>query len=255
MSMDKKHLEALYEEFHSNSKRILSPPDRNNFTYRHVIKFLTDNTDLGKPKKILDIGCGVGSISFFLSTNYPNSSVTGLDISKKAIDACLEYKKLIKSKNTSFSRLKVENYTNHKQKFDIIIASEVIEHLVDDKKFIENCSKLLDKNGALLITTPSKNAPLFKLGLLKSFDRRVGHIRRYEMAELKKIINLAGFKIKDEKLNEGILRNFLFTNKLGGFLLKFVNKFLILNNILTYIDNFLIKVFGESNIYTYSIKQ
>lgn len=255
MSMDKKNLEALYEEFHSNSKRILSPPERSNFTYRHVIKFLTDNTDLEKPKKILDIGCGVGSIAFFLSTNYPCVSVTGIDISKKAIDACLEYKKLIKSKNTSFSRMKVENYVNHKQKFDIIIASEVIEHLVDDKKFVENCGKLLEKNGSLLITTPSKNAPLFRLGLLNSFDRRVGHIKRYKMAELRKIINSAGFKTKDEKLNEGILRNFLFTNKFGGFLLRFVNKFFILNNILTYIDNLLIKAFGESNIFIYSIKQ
>ena len=42
-------------------------------------------------------------------------------------------------------------------KFDIIIATEVLEHQVDPKDFIETSFKLLKENGLLVITVPNKD--------------------------------------------------------------------------------------------------
>ena len=62
----------------------------------------------------------------------------------------------------------------------------------------------------LIITTPSSNAPLYRLGLATEFDKKVGHIRRYTQSELRQKAKAAGYKIVYEQKNEGIVRNFLF---------------------------------------------
>mgnify|MGYP001604730736 FL=1 len=63
-----------------------------------------------------------------------------------------------------------------------------------------------------------------------------------------------GLEILELKKTEGILRNFLFTNSLGGFLLKILNKWPI-SKIVTFLDNLTIPVFGESDIFLVAKKK
>jgi ubiquinone biosynthesis O-methyltransferase len=41
--------------------------------------------------------------------------------------------------------------------FDVIVASEVIEHIRQPVNFLSACSKLLKPNGLLILTTPNRN--------------------------------------------------------------------------------------------------
>ncbi|OGV92739.1 hypothetical protein A3B57_02985 [Microgenomates group bacterium RIFCSPLOWO2_01_FULL_47_10] len=255
MSITKTGNRQLYEKFHKESNPISVLPLKNNFTYRHIFDFLEKNIDFNKQKKILDIGCGVGSISFYISNNFPDTKIIGIDISKKAISACLIYKKISRSKNTEFLCSSFEELKINNNQFDLIIASEVIEHIKEDHAFIKKAYKALKPDGMLFITTPSINAPLFRLGMLNRFDERVGHLRRYSFESLSKAIKSNELIIKSKKFNEGILRNILFTNKIGGILLRAVNRIQFLNNIITITDNALLRVFGESNIFLLSKKQ
>ena len=105
-----------------------------------------------KKLKILDIGCGGGLLSEPMSRL--GAKVTGIDASQQNINVAkthsLEKKLKIKYICSSPEKLKV------KDKFDIILNMEIVEHVDDVNFFIENCSKFLKRNGIMYIATLNK---------------------------------------------------------------------------------------------------
>ena len=105
-----------------------------------------------KKLKILDIGCGGGLLSEPMSRL--GAKVTGIDASQQNINVAkthsLEKKLKIKYICSSPERLKI------KDKFDIILNMEIVEHVDDVNFFVENCSKFLKRNGIMYIATLNK---------------------------------------------------------------------------------------------------
>lgn len=106
----------------------------------------------------------------------------------------------------------------------------------------------------MIASSPSKNAPLYRMGALKTFDRKVGHLRRYSENDFVDLFKKEGFVILETNKTEGILRNFLFTNPFGGFLLRILNK-KPFSRVVTFIDNLSVPLFGESDIYIVAQKR
>ena len=106
----------------------------------------------------------------------------------------------------------------------------------------------LKGDGVLFLSTPSKNAPLFKIGITKKRDIKTGHLRRYTTKNLTEKLKKIGFTIIKTKKTEGILRNFLFFTNIGCFPLRLANKFQLISDIFTFLDNISLKLFGESQI-------
>ena len=107
----------------------------------------------------LDVGCGGGILSEPL--NRLGAIVTGIDASDKAIEIAKEHS--LKSRlditykctNTSeLIKSKKEKFIN---KFDIVIASEVIEHVNNRGKFLSDISKLSRPGGLIIFTTINKS--------------------------------------------------------------------------------------------------
>ena len=193
---------------------------------------------------ILDIGCGVGTISLLLASW--GNKVEGIDISSIAIDSCKNSAKLLNlEKNINFKQFDFKDYKENK-KFDFIICLEVIEHLENDREALQKMFTFLKPSGKLIVSTPSKNAPLFRLGYTRNFDKRVGHLRRYNLEELQKKIEDAGFKILESYKKEGIIRNFLFLNPVVGKFIRFIRG--PITYFVTFIDNIAVKIFGESDL-------
>ena len=101
---------------------------------------------------ILDIGCGGGLLSEPMSRMGAN--VTGIDASNKNIKIA----KLHSKKN----KLKI-NYIcsspeklKNKEKYDVILNMEIVEHVEDVNFFLMTCSKLLKKNGLMFVATINK---------------------------------------------------------------------------------------------------
>lgn len=235
-------MSKLYERFHKQAKKQHRIISDSNFTYAEIIPIL-NKYKLSK-RHILDIGCGAGAIDFYLAKR--NNFVTGIDISKKAINACRrDAKKLNVSDKTKFYASNIEKI-NIKSKFYVILALEIIEHIENDDRLIKTIFKALKQKGLLILSTPSICAPLYKIGFLDKFDKRVGHLRRYSKKNLTNKIKNAGFKIIEVKNNEGILRNLLFTTKLGSVILRVINK-LNLGKAFTLMDKISIVFFGESD--------
>ncbi|MBI5358323.1 class I SAM-dependent methyltransferase [Candidatus Amesbacteria bacterium] len=173
-------------------------------------------------------------------------SVVGVDISENVIKMC-------KQNSTQFNLNYIDFICSgkvpqkiKKLKFDLIICSEVIEHVDADVELIRELANLLNDNGLIIITTPSINAPLYKMGLLNKFDKRVGHLRRYTEEELLKKIKLSGLKIISLYKREGILRNSLFNLNGFGWIIRFIRGPMI--NIVSYIDMLTVGLFGESDL-------
>lgn len=233
----------LYEEFHKLTKRHSKIIEIDDFTQGKLLKILSKY--LQGRKKILDIGCGTGSKDFFLAKE--GHHVDGIDISERAIKSCKESSKRFGLKNASFHVSSIEKYSKKKQ-YDIILMIEVIEHIKNDKKILNLVSKLLSKNGILVLSTPSINSPLYKWGFLFEFDKKVGHIRRYSLDEIVKLTTLNDLRIIYTEKTEGILRNFIFTNKIGGLFLKIINRVKVIALTVTLFDNILLRIFGESDL-------
>ena len=101
---------------------------------------------------ILDIGCGGGLLSEPMCRMGAN--VTGIDASNKNIKIAKLHSKKNKLKInylcSSPEKLKIKN------KFDVILNMEIVEHVEDIDFFLKSCSKLLKKNGLMFVATINK---------------------------------------------------------------------------------------------------
>ncbi len=234
----------FYDGYHRNIKITKKTIGENNFTYYSIIK--TIKPFLTKEKNILDIGCGSGTLDFYLSSrcNY----IKGIDISTKAINTCKYSAQNLKITNTEFQVAIFPETLIEKENFDIVLCIEIIEHVAEERKAIKNINKYLKKGGIAIISVPSISAPLYKLGLTKKFDQRVGHIRRYSSIRLKKLLKEASFKILKEKNYSGIIRDLIFTSECTDLIIRTANKFQLIGDIITFLDNMSLKLFGYSQI-------
>jgi len=219
-------MDKQYNDFHKDSRIQKKLINKNNFTYRLIIKELEKVLSNIKKNKvnILDYGCGVGTLDFYLAST--GNNVTGVDISSLSIELCERSAREMNlgdrvrfSVNSDF--WKRVNITN--SKFDLIICSEVIEHVRNDTILLRNLLKVLNKGGYIFLTTPSNNAPLFKMGIADSFDNKVGHLRRYDVESLISTFEKIGMRVENVRKVEGILRNSLFIIPILEFFIKFIN--------------------------------
>ena len=105
-----------------------------------------------KDIRILDIGCGGGLLSEPMSRL--GASVTGIDASNKNISIA----KLHSKKNNldiNYFCSSPENF-KVKDKFDVILNMEIVEHVEDVNFFLKSCSNLLKKNGIMFVATLNK---------------------------------------------------------------------------------------------------
>ena len=107
----------------------------------------------------LDIGCGGGILSERLSRL--GAKVTGIDASKTSINVAKEHSKKTRLEidyrcitTSEMLKTKKEKFFN---KFDIVIASEVIEHVNERKIFLSDISKLCRSGGLIVFTTINKS--------------------------------------------------------------------------------------------------
>lgn len=233
----------FYDKYYKNRKIQQRVIENKNYTYRYILKSI--DPFLKKKIEVLDIGCGVGTVDFYLARN--SKLVTGVDYSYKAINiAKLNAEKLGISKNLKFYQKKFPEQ-KIPGKYDMVLCLEVLEHLKNDKFVAEKIKNLLSKNGIAFFSVPSLNSPLYKLGLAKWHDERVGHQRRYTAEALAALVKTSGLKIIKVEKKESVLRNILFSFPLFSIMVRVANRFSIISDILTFFDNIL-SVFGEGQI-------
>ncbi len=105
-----------------------------------------------KGKKVLDIGCGNGVQSIYLSNNYSPEHVIGVDINSDSISIAKDEKKNNKIKKVDFYIDNAQDLINIKDNsIDVIVNIESAFHYPDKKSFIKEVSRVLKPNGHFLI--------------------------------------------------------------------------------------------------------
>ncbi|KAJ5106920.1 S-adenosyl-L-methionine-dependent methyltransferase [Penicillium angulare] len=95
--------------------------------------------------KILDIGCGPGSIALDLASFVPQGSITGIDSNETAINSARELSQKRKIQNATFKVSNVLNLPYEDSTFDIVCAHQVLIHLPNEP----NSSPLPSNIGAV----------------------------------------------------------------------------------------------------------
>lgn len=113
-------------------------------SYRPIYEFLKNKKNLN----ILDIGCGHGYLTYAMKEM--GNNVKGIDISKNAIDSAKS------NFGNYYSNCNLKNHQAEK-KYNLIVATELIEHLLDPFEFIQDCLNLLTPEGTIILTTPNKD--------------------------------------------------------------------------------------------------
>ena len=99
--------------------------------------------------KILDYGGGIGFLSAELKRL--GHEVTLVDQSMEALSTAAYY---FKKENLNINILKAEKgYFDTDNKYDIIIAKDLIEHVIEDKSMFEDLFNYLEDGGKLILTT------------------------------------------------------------------------------------------------------
>ena len=103
-------------------------------------------------KKVLEVGCGYGSLSVYMSKK--GAKVTGVDISSEAIkiskrNASLNNQKIV------FKQSKGEKLDFEDEEFDLVVSCEVLEHIPNYTKAIDEIIRVTKKSGKMIITTPN----------------------------------------------------------------------------------------------------
>ncbi len=108
--------------------------------------------------KILEIGCGRGFYLKSINAIRPEIGLTGVDVNQKYLNKAKKFvnNKLVKIIHGDASKLLFDNNT-----FDGIIASEILEHVDDDKKVLSEISRVLTPNGVVMISVPNRNYPFW----------------------------------------------------------------------------------------------
>lgn len=160
-------------------------------------------------KKVLDVACGTGLLGKSFGTR-----VYGFDSNQEAI-------KVAEENGLRVQLADIEqkwNYPNNY--FDIVIASHIIEHMVNPDHLILEAKRVLKKNGHLIVITPNLAAWFNRILLLFGFQpfftevstvdktlgltftrkltpvrNTLGHLRVFTPGALKDILRLHGFKV------------------------------------------------------------
>jgi len=138
---------------------------------------------VGKSSKILEIGCSSGPlISLLQKSGFEN--IWGIDTSRRAIQLCK--KRGIKN---VFARNGAKTGFE-KESFEVIIASDVLEHIKDEAKALNEWKRILKRGGKLIVFAPA-------FGFLWGEHDVVNqHFRRYTQKGLVRSLEKAGFRVE-----------------------------------------------------------
>lgn len=136
---------------------------------------------------IADFGCGRGWLSNKLSAY---GEVTGFDISEEAINNAKNAYPNIRFVCLDASQPIDNEFSN---KFNLVLSSEIIEHIIDQKVYLQNIKFLLCDGGNFVLTTPNGIwKSVFYVGERLNWKQPIENWRTSD--ELKKLISEIGLK-------------------------------------------------------------
>ncbi|MGE0792833.1 MAG: class I SAM-dependent methyltransferase [Candidatus Woesearchaeota archaeon] len=161
---------------------------------KKILKFLSKKNKIN----LLDVGSGRGHFFEEINKYIPNINYIGVDFSEKQVE-------IGKKNGLDIRKQDLTKKWNFKdESFDVVFASEIIEHIFDTDFFVSEANRVLKKNGIIIITTPNVASLGDRLRLLfgklpSALENRAslnhsGHIRAFVKKDLINLLKDNNFK-------------------------------------------------------------
>lgn len=185
--------------------------------FEHVVDLLTRLA----PKRVLDFGCGTGTnLTIPLAERFPNITFVGVDSDVQTVEYA---SKVNTAPNLTFALIEG---ADEMAPYDLVIASEVVEHVEEPVEFLLFLRERLRPGGNLLLTMPNGFGPFEMTAFAESLIYIVGigplaerlvkrgkskisrptiadtlaispHVNFFSMRRMRKLIADSGFKIRE----------------------------------------------------------
>ena len=139
-------------------------------------------------ESVLDVGCGNGELLSIMASIYPQAKLNGTDLSDFVISKNQKYYPQVDFKTLDIQKDKLS------ESYDLVICSEVIEHIEDQKSTFRNLAEMVKSGGHLLLTCPT--------GHMYETEKKFGHVHHPTIPELLEYANSNGL-ICEKTINWG----------------------------------------------------
>ena len=150
---------------------------------------------VGKGKKVVDFGCATGYLANLLQKR--DCVVTGVEINPEAAKVAEKYCQKVIVANLDFVSVQ-EILPN--QKFDVVVFGDILEHLRNPWKVLEDTKQILSENGYVIASIPNIAHGAIRLSLLQGrFDYMDfgildnTHLRFFTRKTVKSLFEKAGY--------------------------------------------------------------
>lgn len=170
-----------YEELWRSLPEDRSPPD-----WSLRLRFLLGEVE--SEDRVLDLGCGDGA--FAVEAARVGASVVGADVAQAALErARSRFPELELRLVPSEGPLPFED-----GQFDLVWASEAIEHVADTARWLSEVRRVLRPRGRLMVTTPAHGRLRVLAGGVEKFSEPLGdHLHLYTARSLRTLLGDFGF--------------------------------------------------------------
>ena len=143
---------------------------------RKILSSVLSSLPLKAESRICEAGCGVGGNLAMLATF---GQVHAFEINPSAMEKC----RLMSDADIREGSLPDHVPFPSDQKFDLVVAFDVLEHIEDDHNSFAALVNMLDKDAYLFITVPAY------AWMMSAHDHAHHHFRRYSRSSLKALAN------------------------------------------------------------------
>ena len=201
-----------------------------------MLTFNFKKINLPPDSKVLDVGCGEGRHIFGILNEFENVSCYGLDQDASSLNKCkegLEFFKELDCNGTIFQQGSVYQLPYEENFFDLIICSEVLEHLEDYHAAINEIYRVLKPGGKFLTSVPSYWPEKICWSLSSGYQNMPGgHVRIFKKRQVINEIIDHGFKYYHAERFHGLhsaywwLRCLFWKTQDSNYFVKMYKKFL-----------------------------
>ena len=158
------------------------------------------------PRRVLDVGCFCGGTGQWLKSRFPSVEVTGIEFLSAAAERARSiYDRVIEK---SVENLDFDENGLHPASMDVIVAADVLEHLMNPWQTLQRLRPLLAPGGALYVSLPNIRNLSILMGLARGEWRYQGHgildithLRFFTRAQAIEMLGDTGWRVDELLFN------------------------------------------------------
>jgi SAM-dependent methyltransferase len=184
-------IKEYYEDLWERLPDELEPP-----SLERRLAFLRGSVRAGD--RALDVGCGTGE--FTAAMIEAGASAVGVEVAEAAIERARS-----RHPGLDFRLVPIDGPLPFEDgSFELVWASEVIEHVTDTARWLSEVRRVLVPRGRLLVTTPSHGRLRVALSGVERFSEPLGdHLHLYTKRSLRTLLEEFGFAEVEVRAVEG----------------------------------------------------